>query len=239
MQQLHPVKEDWQTGLVVVAHPDDIEYGASGAIARWTKQGKRITYLLLTRGEAGIDSIEPGRTADIRTREQVAAAEGVGVDDVRFLDHPDGVLEYSLALRRDVARVIRDVRPEVCITLNHREYFPGERLNMADHRVAGSVLIDAIRDAGNRWVFLELPDEGYEPWSGVHTVLVSNSPRGNHAVDIDDTIQAGVTSLRQHETYLDNLADHPEPDAFIRGITASAGENYTSTYASAFEVISV
>jgi LmbE family N-acetylglucosaminyl deacetylase len=239
MQQLHPVNEDWQTGLVVVAHPDDIEYGASGAIARWTKQGKQITYLLLTRGEAGIDSIEPGRTADIRTREQVAAAEVVGVDDVRFLDHPDGILKYSLALRRDVARVIRDVRPEVCITLNHREYFPGERLNMADHRVAGSVLIDATRDTGNRWVFPELPGEGYEPWSGVHTVLVSNSPRGSHAVDIDQTIQAGVMSLRQHQTYLDNLPDHPEPDAFIRGITASAGENYTSTYASAFEVISV
>jgi protein involved in ribonucleotide reduction len=70
-------------------------------------------------------------------------------------------------------------------------------------------------------------------------VLVSNSPRGSHAVDIDQTIQAGVTSLRQHQTYLENLPDHPEPDAFIRGITASAGENYTSTYASAFEVISI
>ncbi len=236
---MQTVNEDWDTGLVVVAHPDDIEYGASSAIARWTKQGKQITYLLLTRGEAGIDSIEPERTADIRTKEQIAAAKAVGVDDVRFLDHPDGMLEYSLTMRHDIARVIREVKPEVCITLNHREYFPGKNLNMADHHVTGHALIDATRDAGNRWVFQELLDEGYEPWDDVQTVLVSNSPRAGHAVEVDDTIEAGIESLRQHKTYLDNLPDHPEPDEFLRNIAASAGENYTSTYAAAFEAISV
>lgn len=239
MKQLHPVEENWHTGLVVVAHPDDIEYGASSAIARWTRQGKHITYILLTHGEAGIDGIEPEKTADIRTKEQIASAKAVGVEDVRFLDYPDGVLECSLSLRRDIARLIRDVQPEVCITLNHREYFPGQQLNMADHRVAGSALIDATRDAGNRWVFRELLDEGYEPWDNVQTVLVSNSPYAEHGVDVDETIEAGVESLRQHQTYLDNLEEHPDPSEFLYDIARSAGENYPATYASVFEVISV
>lgn len=239
MAKLQTVEENWNTGLVVVAHPDDIEYGASSAIARWTRQGKQITYLLLTRGEAGIDGIEPEKTADIRTKEQIASAKAVGVEDVRFLDYADGMLEYSLVLRREIARVIRDVNPEVCITLNHREYFPGERLNMADHRVAGQVLIDAVRDAGNRWVFRELLDEGFEPWDDVRTVLVSNSPHAGHAVDVDDTIEAGIESLKQHRTYLNNLDDHPDPDEFLRGIASSAGEKYTSAYAAAFEAIDV
>lgn len=236
-EKLQAVDEDWQKGLAVVAHPDDIEYGAASAVARWTEQGKQITYLLLTRGEAGIDSIEPEETARLRSREQIDSAQVVGVTDVRFLDYSDGMLEYSLDLRQDVSQVIRDVQPEICLTLNHHPYFTDNRLNMADHRVAGNVLLDAVRDASNRWVFRELLHSGYEPWNGVEAVLVANSPHTTHAVDIDNTIKKGVESLKKHKVYLENLGTDFDPDEFLRAIAKSGGEQYASTYAAAFEVI--
>ena len=97
---LEPVDESWSTALAIVAHPDDLEYGASAAIARWTAQGKRVVYCLATSGEAGIDAIEPERAGPLREEEQRASAAAVGVDVVEFLGYPDGVLEYGLALRR-------------------------------------------------------------------------------------------------------------------------------------------
>src|SRR4051812_18916265 len=99
--------EDWQRALAIVAHPDDLEYGASSAIARWTAQGRSVTYLLASRGEAGIDSIPPEESGPLRAGEQIAAAAEVGVDVVEFLDHPDGVIEYGVPLRRDLAAAIR------------------------------------------------------------------------------------------------------------------------------------
>src|SRR3954471_23681365 len=106
MDELAPVPEDWQTALAVVAHPDDLEYGASGAIARWTAQGKTVKYLLACRGEAGIDSMPPEEAGPVREREQIASAAVVGVRSVEFLDHQDGVMTYGLPLRRDIAAAI-------------------------------------------------------------------------------------------------------------------------------------
>src|SRR3954466_16380638 len=93
--------------LCVVAHPDDVEYGTSSAVAAWTDRGIDVAYLLLTRGEAGMDASPPEHTAELRTQEQLAASRVVGVSDVTLLDHPDGVLQYGLPLRRDIARAIR------------------------------------------------------------------------------------------------------------------------------------
>src|SRR5215213_4276937 len=93
---LPPVPEDWQRCLAVAAHPDDIEYGTASAVARWTAQGKQVTYLLATRGEAGIDSMHPAEAAPLREAEERAGAREVGVDVVEFLDHRDGVIEYGL-----------------------------------------------------------------------------------------------------------------------------------------------
>ena len=120
--------------LCVVAHPDDIEYGTSAAIAAWTARGVQVAYLLLTRGEAGMDSSPPERTGPMRVREQLAGSEAVGVADVEFLDHLDGVLEYSLGLRRDIARRIRAFQPDAVLAGSWEvEYVAG--LNQADHRV--------------------------------------------------------------------------------------------------------
>ncbi len=108
--------EDWDRALCVAAHPDDIEYGAASAVARWTAQGKTVTYLLATRGEAGIDAIPPEQAAPLREQEERDGAAEVGVDVVEFLDYTDGVVESSLDLRRDISRAIRRHRPEIMVT---------------------------------------------------------------------------------------------------------------------------
>ena len=137
----------------MVAHPDDLEYGAASAIARWRSRGKRVTYLLISRGEAGIDSMPPERAGLLRETEQRDSASVVGVDAVEFLDYRDGVIEYGTPLRRDIARAIRGHRPEVLVSTNYRLLFSGGALNMADHRWVGLAVLHPARDAGHRWHF--------------------------------------------------------------------------------------
>lgn len=208
--------------LCVVAHPDDVEYGTSSAVAAWTAAGIDVTYLLLTRGEAGMDALRPEETARLRTAEQLAAGEAVGVREIRFLDHPDGVLEYGLPLRRDVARVIRELRPDaVLVGTWEVEFVAG--LNQADHRVAGLAAVDAVRDAGNRWVFPELLDEGLEPWTA-RWLLVGGDPRPTHGVDVTgEPLERGIASLEAHGQYLAGIPGHAPPRAMITGITALQG----------------
>ncbi len=208
--------------LCVVAHPDDVEYGTSSAVAAWTARGIDVAYLLLTRGEAGMDALHPEETARLRTAEQLAAGDAVGVSEVRFLDHPDGVLEYGLELRRDIARVIREYRPDALLVGTWEvEFVAG--LNQADHRVAGLAAVDALRDAGNRWVFRELLDEGLEPWT-VRWLLVGGDPRPTHGVDVTgEPLQRGIASLEAHGQYLAGIPGHPPPRAMITGTTALQG----------------
>jgi LmbE family N-acetylglucosaminyl deacetylase len=236
---LQPMPADWHRALAIVAHPDDMEYGASSAVAAWTDAGKTVTYLLATRGEAGIDSLPPAETARLRADEQRAACDAVGVTELEFLDHPDGVIEYGLALRHDLAEAIRRHRPDLVVTLNHRETFAGGGLNMADHRVVGQAVIDAVRDAANRWVFADLLDAGRDPWSGVRWVAVANSPQPTHFVDITATIDRGVASLEAHRQYLAGLGDGPmaDPAAFLRAIAEQAAAQSGGRLASTFELL--
>ena len=184
--KLQPLDENWQTALAVVAHPDDLEYGAASAISKWTSEGKTVVYLLATRGEAGIDGMAPDETARARVQEEMDGAAVVGVDTVEFLDHQDGIVQYGPALRRDIARAIRKHRPEVVITINFDLRFAHGLANQADHRAVGLAALDASRDAGNRWIFPELLDEGLEPWNGVKALLVNASPNATHAVDVGE-----------------------------------------------------
>ena len=234
--------EDWETALAVVAHPDDMEYGASGAVARWTDQGKEVAYLLITAGEAGIDSMAPEEVRPLRAEEQREACAAVGVTDLTILDHPDGMLVPGLDLRRDVARAIRRVRPQLVITLNHRDTFGPGALNMADHIVAGQATIDAVRDAANRWVFRDLAEqERLEPWDGVRWVAVAGSPQPTHAVDVEATIDRAVASLAAHRAYLYGLGDGPmtDPDPFLRGMAERTGERFGGRPATAFELLAM
>jgi LmbE family N-acetylglucosaminyl deacetylase len=231
-----PLPDDWSRALAVVAHPDDLEYGASGAVARWTAEGRTVVYLLVTRGEAGIDRIPPAECGPLREAEQRAAAEIVGVEAVEFLDHADGTVEYGPALRRDIAHAIRRHRPELVVTGNHREAWAGGNLNTPDHRAVGQAAIDAVADAGNRWLF---PEPGLAPWSGVRWVAVSDSPEAGHAVDIGVSFDRAVASLRAHATYLRALgAGMADADTFLRGKAEEAGTRLRgATLAAAFELI--
>ena len=231
---LPPLPEDWSRGLAVVAHPDDLEYGAASAIARWTGQGKDIRYVLATRGEAGIDSIEPERAASLRTQEQEASAATVGVAVVEFLDHPDGLVVNSVALRRDVAAAIRRHRPDVIIGCNYRRrWSTGGPWNHVDHRELGVALPDAVRDAANRWLFA---DAG-EPWAGVRWIAYAGSMEPTHVVDVTDTIDVGVASLRCHHTYLDALGGDVDPDDFLRSGARAAGEAAGVEFAVLIELV--
>ncbi|ACU96069.1 N-acetylglucosaminyl deacetylase, LmbE family [Saccharomonospora viridis] len=236
--QLRPMPDDWKRALAVVAHPDDMEYGVSGAIARWTDEGREVTYLLATRGEAGIDGMRPEEAAQVREREQLASAAAVGVERVEFLDHRDGVIEYGLRLRRDIAAAIRRHRPELVVTVNHRDNWPGGWLNMADHRHTGQAALDAVRDAGNRWVFQELLAEGLEPWQGVRWVAVAASPLSTHAVDITATFERAVESLLCHRAYLEGLGQTEEDvRRFLREGAERSGRRFGGVLATEFELL--
>ncbi|MGW9478694.1 PIG-L deacetylase family protein [Saccharomonospora azurea] len=239
-RQLSPMPTDWNRALAVVAHPDDMEYGAAGAVAAWTDAGREVAYLLATRGEAGIDDMPPDEAAVVREREQIASAAVVGVEQVAFLDHPDGVLEYGLDLRRDIAAAIRRYRPELVVMTNHHDSWPGGGLNMADHRVAGQATLDAVRDAANRWVFRDLLTEGLQPWPGVRWVAVASSPKSTHAVDITAMFDRAVESLHCHRAYLQGLGQ-TEEDArrFLREIAVASGRRFGGVLATEFELISL
>ncbi len=236
---LEPVPEDWERCLAVVAHPDDLEFGASCALARWTGQGKTVVELLATRGEAGIDGMAPDEAARVRTEEQLASGALVGASAVEFLDHPDGMLEGGLELRRDIARAIRRHRPEVVVTLSFRNGFRGgpATWNHVDHRVLGVAVVDAVRDAANRWVFPELADEGLEPWTGVRFVLVASSPRSGHYVDVTDSLDLGIASLEAHRAYIEGLGGEFEAEPFLRGLAEPTGAEVGVGAAIAFELI--
>jgi LmbE family N-acetylglucosaminyl deacetylase len=232
--------EDWDRALAVVAHPDDLEYGGAAAVAAWTRAGKSVAYLLLTRGEAGIDSMAPEEAARVRMAEQRASAAIVGVSEVEFLEHPDGMLHEGMALdlRHDVAAAIRRHRPELVVAVNHRETYGGTYLNMADHRVAGQATVDAVRDAANRWVFTDLAAAGLERWPGVRHLAVIASPTPTHAVDVTDTFPLGVESLRAHAAYLAGLGN-PDPEEFLRAGAEATAARFGGRLAVAFELLGI
>lgn len=205
MGRMEQVPEDWQTGLVIVAHPDDIEYGAAAAVYRWTMQGKRIRYVLASRGEAGIAGLPPAQTGPLREVEQIAAAKAVGVQDVEFLGYPDGRIEQSLSLRRDLARAIRRHRPEMVVLFNFQDTWAPGHANSADHRAVGRAALDAIADAANEWIFPEL--SGLPIWTARWAAVTG--PVVTHAVDVTDSIEAATESMLAHGRYLAALGPAP------------------------------
>jgi LmbE family N-acetylglucosaminyl deacetylase len=238
---LEHVVEDWDTALVVVAHPDDIEFGAAAAVARWTDQGKSVIYCMVTSGEAGIDGMTPEECREVRIAEEVESSRIVGVEaEVEFLGLPDGILEYGLPLRRAIAGVVRKHRPEIVITNNFRESWGGSFPNQADHIATGQATLDAVRDAGNRWIFPEQLTDRLEPWNGVRQVWAAGSPNAKHGVDTTDTFERGVESLKAHKAYIDGLGwENFDPAEFLEGNSRPAGSRLGVTYGTSFEVFSL
>ena len=187
--------------LVVAAHPDDVEFGAAGTIARWVAEGADVRYLLVTRGDKGSDdpTTDIAALSELRMREQRAAATEIGVGGVEFLDEPDGQVEATLALRERVTRAIRSERPEVVMTHDPTVLFVNnEWVNHPDHRAVGQVTVDAVfptaRDPLN---FREHLDRGLEAWKVAELFLWSTN-EANQLVDIGGTIERKVAALAHH-----------------------------------------
>jgi LmbE family N-acetylglucosaminyl deacetylase len=236
---LAPLEGSFSSILCVVAHPDDIEYGTAAAVHRWVGEGAHAAYFLLTRGEAGIDTMDPERAAAVREEEERESARRVGVDTVEFAGWQDGAVEYGLPLRREIAAAIRRHRPDVVIGTNWQEFFGPNMVNQADHRAVGLATLDAVADAGNRWLHRDLADAGLEPWNGVTVFAVAASPTPSHYVDVSgEHFEAAVHSLEAHAEYNDaHPDDFPKPRALLQMILGGGGERAGVEHALTVEVV--
>lgn len=196
--------------LVITAHPDDVDFGAAGTIARWTDAGIEVIYCVVTDGDAGGSdtSVSRGDMAALRHREQTAAAKQVGVHDVRFLGYPDGRVEATIGLRRDLARVIRQVRPDRVVCPSPERNYARVGVSHPDHRAVGSAALDAVYpDARNPFAFPELlADEGLQAWTA-REVWINGGLTPNHYMDITQTFPRKIAALRAHESQVGGRED--------------------------------
>ena len=227
--------------LVVAAHPDDVDFGLAGTVATWTDAGIEVVYCIVTNGDAGGSdpSVSRADMVVLRQAEQIAAAKCVGVSDVRFLGYPDGRVEASLDLRRDIARAIRQVRPDRVALQSPERNYARIPASHPDHRASGSAALDAVYpDARNPFAFPELAEAGLAAWI-VPEVWISASPEPTHYVDVTDTFDRKVAALRAHESqtaHMDNLAE------MLRGWlsqNAELGGLAEGRLAEAFQVINI
>jgi LmbE family N-acetylglucosaminyl deacetylase len=206
-----------QRVLVIAAHPDDVDFGSAGTVARWTDAGVSVGYCVVTDGDAGghDDSVPRAEIPALRRKEQTAAAACVGVHDLRFLGYSDGRVEPTLALRRDLARVIRQVRPDVVVCPTPERNYARMPPSHPDHRAVGSAALDAVYpDARNPYAFPELrADEGLEAWT-VREVWLQGGIAPNHYVDVTDTFARKIAALRAHESQTGHMDQLEE---FLRG----------------------
>ncbi len=196
-QPLHP-----KVILGVAAHPDDLDVGAGGALAHFASQGAEIHYLILTDGGSGSDDprMTSAELVTIRRKEQQAGLEIVGGTSITFLDNPDGELEVSLNLKREIVKVIRRIKPDTVITLDPTVIYSATNgtINHPDHRAAGQATLDAVFPlARDRLSFPELYEQGYQPHK-VATVLLINFSTGNFSVDITDTFNKKIQAIEAH-----------------------------------------
>lgn len=222
---------DFSSALVLFAHPDDAEFMCGGTIAKWTREGCEVHYVVITDGSAG--SNEPGVTREemrpIREREQRAAAEVLGVKSVTLLGEVDGTLEVTLDTRRKVTREVRRLRPEVIVAPDPSRLWSGNRyINHSDHKAAGMLALSTVMpDAPTRVMFQELEAEGIEPFEIPNLWLGSNEP--DTYVDITDTIDVKIKSLEQHVSQ-----GGTEAEPWVRLRAQQAGEEAGCAYAEAF-----
>ncbi len=234
--------EQRKVALVVVAHPDDAEFMAAGTVATWVADGWDVHYVICTDASGGgpddAEDVSPqARRAmsDVRKREQRAACEVLGVKEIVFLDYPDGQLQPSMTLRRDIVRALRQYRPTRVICQSpDRSWTPEYIIGgyHPDHLAAGVATIAALYPASqNGWDFPELLKEGLKPHK-VREVYFSGAPTSNFAVDISSVIDQKFASLRAHAS---QLADHfDELESLFRTWTAEIGKKHGMAYAEEF-----
>ena len=201
--------------LVIVAHPDDIDFGTAGSVATWTDAGIEVTYCLVTSGEAGGDDRTMARAdmAALREEEQTTAAKHVGVTDLRFLEYPDGRVEYTLDLRRDVSRVIRQVRPQRVISMSPERNFERVYASHPDHLATGQATMAAVYpDSRNPFAHSELLEEGLEPWT-VPQLWIQLRGESNVFVDTTDVFDRKLAALSSHAS---QIADPSWAETLLR-----------------------
>lgn len=200
-----PALPDAARVVVIAAHHDDIEFGLAGSVARWTSEGATVTYVIITDGGAG--SNEPGvireELAETRRIEQIEAAKAVGVTDVRFLGYQDGVLQPTLELRKDLTRILRDVKPYRVVCQDPTTVlFRDSYINHPDHRAAGEAALYAtFPSSETRPIFPELLDEGYEPHK-ISELLLNLTLKPTHFVDVTDFMDHKLASLKAHASQI-------------------------------------
>jgi LmbE family N-acetylglucosaminyl deacetylase len=202
--------------LVFAAHPDDVDFGSAGTVALWTDAGIEVTYCIVTDGDAGgyDENVPRAEVAPLRRAEQAAAAKQVGVTDIRWLGYPDGRVEATLALRRDLARVIRQVRPQRVVCPSPERNYARMGASHPDHRAVGSAALDAVYpDSRNPFAFPELREEGLAAWT-VAEVWLPGGVAPNHYVDVTATFERKVAALRAHESQTGHMERLEE---FLRG----------------------
>jgi LmbE family N-acetylglucosaminyl deacetylase len=224
--------------MVIVAHPDDAEFGVAGSVARWAREGKEIVYVLCTSGDKGTSDISqsPAELAEIRRSEQEAASRVLGVKEVVFLGYEDGLLTSTIQLRRDLVRQIRRFKPDVVVCQDPTHHWSGQQyLNHPDHRAAGEAALDAVYpSARDPHVFSELLAEGLEPHK-VREVYIMSRDNADVWVDIGDTIETKIAALHQHATQIGSRQD--EVEKWVREGAQRQAEGHGMEYAEGFKYI--
>lgn len=226
--------------LAIAAHPDDVDFGAAGTIAQWTDAGLDVSYCIVTNGEAGGSdpSVSRAEMVTIRQAEQTAAAKHVGVSDLHFLGYPDGRVEPTIGLRKDLARVIRLLRPDRVVCPSPERNYNRLGASHPDHRAVGAAALDAVYpDSRNPFAFGDLLErEKLEPWT-VREVWISGSPAPSQYVDITATFGRKLAALRAH---VSQLPDPEGLEAMLRrwlGRAAAEAGLPEGSLAEAFQVL--
>ena len=225
--------------LVVTAHPDDMEFGSAGTLARWADAGADVTLCIATDGSTGTQDrdLMGTKLSELRKEESRAAADVIGVGDLVWLDYRDGYVEYTLDLRRDIARVFRKYRPHVFMVIDPAPTIADRFINHPDHRAVGQASLDVSMTAGTTpGHFPELLDEDLPPWRGLRELWIAGPAGGSRVVDISDRIERKIDALRCHRSQVGENIE--EIAAFVRRYTAEAGAPHGFAHAESFRVIS-
>ena len=225
--------------MVIVAHPDDAEYGCAGTVAKWASEGKEIIYVLCTSGDKGTGdvNVSPAALAEVRREEQENACRVLGVSEVVFLGYEDGVLTNTIGLRRDIVRQIRQFRPDAVICQDPTSRWSAQQyINHPDHRAAGDAALDAVYpSARDPHVFSELRAEGLEPHK-VREVYIMSRDSAEVWIDISKTIDRKIAALLEHKSQMRGRPNE-EIENRIREGAKGAVDGHDMEYAETFKYI--
>ncbi len=223
--------------LVVAPHPDDIEFGCAGTIAKWVDEGAAVSICLATDGSTGTQdrSLIGKGLNQIRVDEAQRAAEVLGAKEVIWLGHRDGYVEYSLDLRRDIARAFRKVKPHRYMVIDPTPMIDGWFVNHPDHKAVGNASLDVTLTAGTTpGHFPELIEEGFDPWRGLRELWIFSPSTGPHVVDVTDTIERKIEALLCHRSQVGDDAERIS--AWIKERSAAEGAPAGYAYGESFVV---